>query len=700
MKIKDNILIKVNNNDLKNGKFVIPNGVTYIGEYAFAYLTLLTEVIIPNTVKKIGAGSFENCTSLKQINIPDSVIDIGNFSFYNCTLLEKVTLSNKLKEIHDYTFLNCESLKEIKIPDGVVTIYDEAFCDCHHLQKVDIPSSVTKICFGAFSNCSSITEIKIPEGTTLSVCCFKACYALKKVKLPSDILSIPSSCFENCWELKTIELPDGIIKIGEDAFSGCQCLQKVDIPSRVKDILSGAFAKCKNIETIKIPINLENIGYNVFYGCESLNNIVISNTIKYNGSNFRSCTSLKNITVLNGLSYTTLSQFSGLKDINITLDTSLFAIDFSEFNEMNIEKLTIYNHTFTDIKNFMDSLREIREEELQDKITSALLNNYIYDNKCFKYSEHKAFINRIINNIETIENYDYRTDFDNYINNYVNEHKPKELVEVKNIQSMLIDINNYNVENISLNNSVQIEQYGIELLDYSLYITSLLSKLQTNSISNIETINLNKILSKITKLKSRNNDDISKLVEKVFFDVSEEGLVLNKTLINKIISYTRYKVCSLKDEINGFEILKEIIKVCIEKINVCKENLSNIEITDGRDIRLLNIDNNSIKNNVNDKIEAFNKCELMLSTRYEQINNLTTFNQIHIDKLKELVTHALPILLQKTTSSKVVLKDKEDVEVLNTVCNTLEKLIKLEEDSKIETNNLETKEEKEKTYKK
>ncbi len=139
-----------------------------------------------------------------------------------------------------------------------------------------------------------------------------------------------------------------------------------------------------------------------------------------------------------------------------------------------------------------------------------------------------------------MENYDYRTDFDNYIKEYVNSNKPKELVEIKNIQSMLIDINNYNIDNKDLNSSTEIEQYGNELLDYSFLITNLLSNLQTNSINNIETINLNKILSKITKLESRNSDEISKLVEKIFFDVSEDGLVLNKTLMNKMINYTRY----------------------------------------------------------------------------------------------------------------------------------------------------------------
>lgn len=674
MWISDSILIRVERNDIKNGTFIVPNSVTKIGNNAFYDCRdLLESIFIPPSVVEIEWYAFSGCFTLKELNMSNGLKVIGEGAFSSCHALTKINIPDTVERIDDYAFQWCNGLTELNIPNSVISIGVFSFNDCWSLKKINMSDSVITIGLGAFKNCKS----------------------LENIYLSNNIKYINDSAFVGCKLLKKIELPKRLEYIGVFSFRLCESLNEIIIPECVKEISQFAFSHCSNLTTVYFEGNVKNIYPDIFTECENKKNIIVSQM----------------------LTPAIILSIKPLKDINLVLKTSLFSIDISDLNKLSIASLTIYNvkanfytidiplctdkdenlhyeHSIPENIKLEEQLREIREEELQDKINFALLDNYIFDDKCFKYSEHKAFINRIINNIETIRNYDYRIDFDNYINNYVNEHKPKELVEIKNIQSMLIDINNYNVENISLNNSVQIEQYGIELLDYSLYITSLLSKLQTNSISNIETINLNKILSKITKLKSRNNDDISKLVEKVFFDVSEEGLVLNKTLLNKIISYTRYKVCSLKDEINGFEILKEIIRICIEKINICKENLSNIEITDAKDIRLLNIDNNSIKNNTNDKIDAFNKCELMLSTRYEQINNLTTFNQIHIDKLKDLVTHVLPILLQKTTSSKVVLKDKEDVEVLNTVCNTLEKLIKLEEDSKIETNNLEVKEEK------
>ena len=48
----------------KDTSFVIPNGVTSIGNYAFRDCTSLTSVKIPNSVTSIGEFAFYDCTSL------------------------------------------------------------------------------------------------------------------------------------------------------------------------------------------------------------------------------------------------------------------------------------------------------------------------------------------------------------------------------------------------------------------------------------------------------------------------------------------------------------------------------------------------------------------------------------------------------------------------------------------------------------
>lgn len=64
-----------------NEKFVIPAGVTSIGDHAFSSCDNLQQINIPTSVTSIGNSAFSYCKNLQQINIPDSVTCIGNNAF-------------------------------------------------------------------------------------------------------------------------------------------------------------------------------------------------------------------------------------------------------------------------------------------------------------------------------------------------------------------------------------------------------------------------------------------------------------------------------------------------------------------------------------------------------------------------------------------------------------------------------------------
>ncbi len=133
-----NAIIDTSTNTLIVGckNTTIPDSVTSIGNYAFAWCSSLTSITIPNGVTSIGEDAFEYCSSLTSITIPDSITSIGNYAFYNCS-----------------------SLTSITIPDGVTSIYWQAFYNCSSLTTITIPDSVTRIDSQAFYNCSSLTNV-------------------------------------------------------------------------------------------------------------------------------------------------------------------------------------------------------------------------------------------------------------------------------------------------------------------------------------------------------------------------------------------------------------------------------------------------------------------------------------------------------------------------------------------------------------
>ena len=108
-------------------KVVIEEGVTSIGEYAFAYCFSLTDVMISEDVLSIGGHAFAECSRLERITIPDSVTTIDAMAFYDCSGLIEIKLSKNITAIEDYTFYNCIRLTTITIPKSVVSVGSCAF---------------------------------------------------------------------------------------------------------------------------------------------------------------------------------------------------------------------------------------------------------------------------------------------------------------------------------------------------------------------------------------------------------------------------------------------------------------------------------------------------------------------------------------------------------------------------------------------
>lgn len=75
---------------------VIPEGVTGIGDYAFARCALTT-VAISDSVTSIGKGAFTLCDGLTSIMIPDGVTSVGEDAFSNCSNLATISIPASLQ---------------------------------------------------------------------------------------------------------------------------------------------------------------------------------------------------------------------------------------------------------------------------------------------------------------------------------------------------------------------------------------------------------------------------------------------------------------------------------------------------------------------------------------------------------------------------------------------------------------------------
>ena len=100
-------------------KLVIEDGVTAIGNGAFAQSYNLKTAELGKDVTRIGEDAFAHCSNLESINIPDGVTRIGAYAFAECHELESINIPDGVTAIEVYTFGHCGSLKALVLPESV-----------------------------------------------------------------------------------------------------------------------------------------------------------------------------------------------------------------------------------------------------------------------------------------------------------------------------------------------------------------------------------------------------------------------------------------------------------------------------------------------------------------------------------------------------------------------------------------------------
>ena len=248
--------------------YVIPTGITSIGNNAFSGCGSLSDIVIPSSVTSIGYSAFYHCDFLSKIVIPSSVTSISDSAFLLCRSLSKIVIPSSVTSIGNNAFSGCRSLSDIVIPSSVTSIGDGAFSDCVSLSYIAIPSSVTSIGDSVFYHSDTLSKIVIPSSvTSIGNNAFSDCRSLSDIVIPSSVTSIGDSAFSDCVSLSSIVIPPSVTSIGDRAFEGCVSLSSIVIPSGVTGIGDRTFCNCSSLSDIVIPSSVTSIGDWVFWRC-------------------------------------------------------------------------------------------------------------------------------------------------------------------------------------------------------------------------------------------------------------------------------------------------------------------------------------------------------------------------------------------------------------------------------------------------
>ena len=197
----------------------ILDGVTSIGEGAFASCSSLTSIVIPESVTSIGEWAFYYCSSLTSIVIPESVTSIGEWAFASCSSLTSIEIPESVTSIGEWAFADCSSLTSIVIPESVTSIGEWAFAGCSSLTSIEIPESVTSIGEGAFASCSSLENI-ISNNPTPPSCFGLSCFSAVDSDIPVYVPAESIDLYRNAegWDYFTNFLP--LEELGVDEPGG------------------------------------------------------------------------------------------------------------------------------------------------------------------------------------------------------------------------------------------------------------------------------------------------------------------------------------------------------------------------------------------------------------------------------------------------------------------------------------------------
>lgn len=214
-------------------KFIMREGVTTVGHYAFADNPNM-EITLANSLTHIENNAFQNNTKIKNVNLPNLLtVEAEAFSNTGITSVEMATI----KEISARAFVNNSLLATVSLPQATIIGY-EAFINNASLTNLDLPK-VTEVKASAFRANTSLATLNLPQAITIGDYAFSGNTSLTSISLP-NATTIERGVFLSNPSLTSVSLPK-LTALGQQAFAGCINLNNIVIPSTIQKLAYGAF---------------------------------------------------------------------------------------------------------------------------------------------------------------------------------------------------------------------------------------------------------------------------------------------------------------------------------------------------------------------------------------------------------------------------------------------------------------------------
>ena len=299
----------------------LPEGIEYIGRYAFAW-SPITRIQIPTSLKHVKENAFLQTKQLTRVDINslkawcDIVFD-GPASFpfaifgernegssityglsttegelyLNGTLCTAIIIPKIVTRINNYTFAGVKSIKAIMITEGVEEIGDFAFANCVNLKSIETPSTCKTIGKHAFNGCSRLEKVKFSEGLeSIGERSFSYCTSLSSIEFPSTINEIDGYMFygTDLRHLKihnsneSLFLPKGslcnIKSIDFQRDFWCSYWHKTEGSGTLGYILNSPFQGSSKLKSVIIGAAVGTIPKTLFAEC-SFDSVVIQKAV-------------------------------------------------------------------------------------------------------------------------------------------------------------------------------------------------------------------------------------------------------------------------------------------------------------------------------------------------------------------------------------------------------------------------------------